>query len=77
MSARVLASLALALVLGACEARETERSVNLNRLTYQRDARTGECFAVIGYQSTGDMRQGGLTITWVPCSDGVLRAIKP
>ena len=68
--------LALPLLVAGCDASSVRQSVDLSKLTYQKDGRTGECYAVLGHAKASLSNvSDGFTITWVPCSEGVLRAV--
>lgn len=68
----------IALLLASCDARTERTTVDLSKMTYERDARTGECFAVIGHTEGGNLisNTNGFTITWVPCDPKVETAIQ-
>jgi hypothetical protein len=67
----------LLLVLVSCNAQTVRMHIDMSSLTYQQDARTGECYAVVGHTEGGNMlgNSKGFTITWVPCDPKVLTAI--
>ena len=46
-----------------------------NTLTYVKDARTNQCFAVVASRRVAQVTQNGFTITWVPCAPEVLAQI--
>lgn len=73
-----LIAVAALLVLFGCDARTERTRADLSKLSYQRDARTGECYAVVGHTEGGNIlfnNTNGFTITWVPCSPKVLEAV--
>jgi hypothetical protein len=77
---RVLSVVMLACMLCGCSSSSQRESADLSKLTYQRDARTEECYAVVGF-SKGNWFESlfsisnGITLTWVPCSPKVIEAI--
>lgn len=68
------------LVLGGCGAEVRKPSNNTakkatDNLVYAQDVRTGLCYAIIGSNSSIDVRSESLSITWVPCDPKVLEMI--
>jgi hypothetical protein len=45
-------------------------------LTYVKDARSKQCFAVVASRHVAEFQQNGFTITWVPCTPEVEALIK-
>jgi hypothetical protein len=69
------------LILAGCAPQASKMSIEdsmdaVQSLRYVHDERTGECFAVVASRHQGELNQNGFTITWVPCSPGVMRLLR-
>jgi hypothetical protein len=66
----------LTLVLVGCNQTASTISVGAAKdittsLTYVKDARSNQCFAVVASRHVAQVSQNGFTITWVPCAPEV------
>jgi hypothetical protein len=66
-----------ALALAACgvQTRKPDAATAhdaVDKLTYVKDSRTGECYGVTMSAEVGKVHADSMTISWVPCSPGVL-----
>lgn len=69
--------------MAGCGSVSVRTKADLSKLVYQQDQRTGVWYAVIGHaegtnfvaQMGGGMSQG-FTITYVPCTDQVMAAVR-
>ncbi len=84
MSVRSTLSLGLvlgaALALASCDVQTRKPDAAtahaaVAKLTFVKDPRTGECFGVTMSAEFGKPNADGMTITWVPCTPGVMAQI--
>jgi hypothetical protein len=47
-----------------------------NNLTYVRDERANQCFAIVASRRITTVNDSNLTLTWVPCDPEVLALIR-
>ena len=76
----LVAFLVLAVAAGSgCAAQSTSTSnvsFNPSDLTYYKDGRTDQCFAVVGASKQMSQNTDSLSVTWVPCDDKVKAILK-
>ena len=77
---QAMAALLLAASLAGCGSSSRREAADLSKATYQKDDRTGLCFATVGYTKGSWFESmfgvsNGFTITWVPREPKVLEAI--
>ena len=73
---RVILLMSSLTLLGACnqapsKMNTTDANEIASRLTYIKDTRVNQCFAVVASRHIAQVTQNGFSITWVPCSPEV------